>query len=160
MHTANPIHWTYYLNNVFDPNSMFDEFKAVEINTWTIWKIVDVVVSAAVFVFYVYILIAIIIDGIDGIGTYNADTSLVNEPWNFWIFFVLNCIAWSLSATKIVLGVITLEKFSEFDENLLYWWNELKMYIWDPDQRLEFEIETYADIAKNVIITANFFVYW
>jgi len=46
------------------------------------------------------------------------------------------------------------------EDDILYYWNELKFYVWNPSTRLELEIEGYAEIVKEVVILANFFIYW
>lgn len=56
--------------------------------------------------------------------------------------------------------MISLEKVGEFDETLLYWFDTLYLYVWDPEQRYELEIESYLDIFKSFIVLCNFFVYW
>jgi len=46
------------------------------------------------------------------------------------------------------------------DEGWLYWWDELRFYVWDPDARLELEIEMWAELVKIVIVVVNYFIYW
>jgi len=129
-------------------------------SAWTIWNTAALLVSALTFAFYIYITIAIIIASVDGLGKYNSNTALLNEPYNMWIFFALNSIYLINSIVKFWIVMLTLENFVIMDDDILYWWNELKFYMWDPDQRLELEIEGYAELAKTVVVVANYFIYW
>lgn len=63
------IHYEYFMDNIYDPYN-YDEFKAIEFSSWTVWNILQLCLSGAVFVFQIYILLAFIIDGISGWGFY------------------------------------------------------------------------------------------
>jgi hypothetical protein len=93
-------------------------------------------------------------------SSFNPNSSLINEPWNMWIFFALNTINLVATVFKICMAIISLEKFWNFSEQELYWFDELKLYVWDQEARYELELEAYLDILKCVFIVANYFVYW
>lgn len=77
-----------------------------------------------------------------------------------WIFFALNTLYLFTAFLKFWGIRVSLETLVDMEDDILYWWNELKLYVWDPDQRLELEIEGYAELLKIFIIIANYFVYW
>jgi len=69
-------HYEYYMDNIYDPYN-YDEFKAIEFTSWSVWNILQLCLSGAVLFFEIYILIAFIIDGATGWGFYyNPATSL------------------------------------------------------------------------------------
>jgi len=156
------LHPEFYRENIYDKSLSPEDFAAIEWNAWTIWNIVQLIISVPTFIFYIYIAVAVVIGGLEGFGDYDPKNSILNEPWNMWIFFALNSILFLTSILKFWGIMISLEKFVQFDEEqeILYWWNELKFIIWDPEQRLELEIEGYAELVKVVVIIANYFVYW
>lgn len=74
----NSIHGEWYLQNVHDSNRRQDSLTEGDWNAWTIWNTAQLVVSFCVFVFYIYISIAIIIAAVDGWGVYDNTTALLN----------------------------------------------------------------------------------
>lgn len=77
-----------------------------------------------------------------------------------WIFFGLNSIYLLSAMAKFTLVQMSLENFTIFEDDILYWWNEVKLYVWDPDMREELQIEGYCEIAKFIVVIANYFIYW
>lgn len=111
------------MENKFDPFAAQDEFKETEFSTWTIWNIVQLCISGVTFGFYVYILVAIIIGGIEGFGQFDPTTALLTEPWNLWIFLALNLLSLISTVAKVAVALFALEKIVEFDESVLYWFD-------------------------------------
>lgn len=154
-------HPTFYLENVYDRSKRQDSLSEANWNSWTIWNTGQLVISFATFVFYIYIIIAIIVAVLDDeSGTYNSSTSLLNESYNMWIFFALNSIYLVTAVIKCWAALLSLETFNVFEENILVVWVELGLYVWDPDQRTEMTVEAYAEIVKIIFVVANYFVYW
>lgn len=130
-------------------------------NAWTIWNTAMLCFSFLTFGFYTYILTAVIIAAVeDTEGKYDESTALLNESYNMWIFFALNSIYFLFAILKFWVVQLVLESASPMDDEWLKWWNEFKFYVWDPDQRLELEIEMWAELVKIVVVAANYFIYW
>jgi hypothetical protein len=77
-----------------------------------------------------------------------------------WIFFGFNSAYLLVSFAKFWLVLMSLETFNIFEDNILQVWHDFKLYVWDPDQRLELTIEGYAELVKILFVVANYFIYW
>lgn len=93
-------------------------------------------------------------------GKYDSTTALLNESYNMWIFFAFNSVYFLTAIVKFWIIQLTLERVEPMDHEWLKWWNEFKFYVWDPDMRLELEVEMWAELVKIVIVAANYFIYW
>lgn len=71
-------HPEFYQEYVYRTDLGIEDFAEVEWNAWTVWNCAQLILSAAEFLFYVYIIIAVIIDGIEGFGKFNPTSSLLN----------------------------------------------------------------------------------
>ena len=62
------MHPEFYLENIYDPSITADMMAEPEWSAWTIWNCTNLLISAVHFGFEVYIIIAIIIEGVKGFG--------------------------------------------------------------------------------------------
>lgn len=85
---------------------------------------------------------------------------MLTEPYNQWIFFALNSIYLISTFLQFWIIQLTLEKYNIMEDDILGVWNDLRFYLWNPNSRLELEIEGWALIAKEFVIICNFFIYW
>lgn len=94
------LHPEWYKENIYDMSLSKEDFAVVEWNAWTVWNIAQLLVSVPTFAFYIYIAIAVVIGGLEGFGTYDPKNSVLNQPYNMWIFFALNSIYFVISIFK------------------------------------------------------------
>lgn len=69
---ADTVHKKFYVKNVYDASRRNDSLDYGDWNAWTIWNTGQLLISAATFIFYIYIAIAIIVALVDDTsGTYD-----------------------------------------------------------------------------------------
>jgi len=128
---ATTVHPKYYQMNVYN-GDIEGKVAENEWNAWTIWNTANLVLSALLVGFYVYIIIAIIVAAVDDeSGLYSSTTALLNEDYNMYIFYALNTIYLLVSAAKFSIGQLVIESFNVLDEEWLAVWDDLAFYIWD-----------------------------
>lgn len=135
------------------------------IDGWTFWVWLatgTVVLAAAIFIFYIYIIIAMIVATTDDkSGKYDPSTATVNASYNLPIFFTMNSVYLLLSLGKFFSVQWTMELFGVHNDDVLYALSEdVRMYAWDPDYRLQLTIEGWAELGKTVCIIVNYIIYW
>ena len=57
------------------------------------------------------------------------------------------------------MGLIALERIFVLDDFTLEVLDVLGFYVWDKDQRLELEFETYTEIIMTFFIFANYYAF-
>jgi len=75
------------------------------------------------------------------------------------IFITLNTILLISSVVKFILVNLNLEWFFKLDENTIKLLNDNKMYMWNPDQRLELKIEGFSELANAAVLMFNYLVF-
>lgn len=132
------------------------------INAWVLWDSATLLMTAAVFGYYIYFAVAIIMAAMDNAaGKYVESTALLNQNWSVWVFVGLNGTYFINSIAKVLMIRYVNETATILDNNQLQSMDDLGFYLWDPDFRLLLDIEGWTEIfPKLLAIGGNFFIYW
>lgn len=130
-------------------------------SSWLYWNTGQLLATFAVAGFYIYILIAIIIAAVDDAdGKYVTTTSQLGQNYNIYVFFTLNSAYLVIAVLKSLFIRYVLEYFNPLDDSQIYTIDEIGFYVWDPEMRLQLDIEGWIEIAKVICIILNYFIYW
>lgn len=86
-------------------------------SSWLWWNTGQLIASLSIAAFYIYILVAIIVDAVnDADGKYTTTTSLLSANYNLYIFITMNSVYLAIAVCKTLFIRYVLEYFNPLED--------------------------------------------